>query len=413
MAAYCPFISNAPDAAPTSWSIEDAMNTAAAALPGHGPIPHDEWDRAPWNRRTFQRVRELVPTAQVRRSANPHAWKLAPQDIGTVQFELDGRSSSVAAFLESSYTDGFCVVHRGALVAEQYYNGMNAHSLHLVQSVSKSVTATALGIFAGRGELQLDALVTHYLPELLATAYRGATIQQVLDMTSGVYWDEDYTAPDSHCAKMDVAAGWKTRRDPDWPACMWELVLTLQQARGPHGQDFSYRSIETDVLGFVLERVAGMPLAELVSRELWMPMGAAEDACYTVDPAGFACACGGFNATLRDLARFGLLYATDGEARGGGLVPPEWLRQTRNGNPDLFRGAYREVLPRGAYRNQFWLEEAGRRVLLARGVFGQLIYMDPDAGFVAVKVSSWPEFVNPARTRTALAAMRAIRAALQ
>ena len=382
-------------------------------IPGRTVVPRDDWDREPWNRRTFQRVRELVPTAQVRRSDTPHIWPRAMQDVGTLQFEIDGRSSSIREFLESSYTDGFCIVHRGALVAEHYYNGMSEHTLHLVQSVSKSVTATALGILAGRGELRLDALVTHYLPELAATAYRGATIQQVLDMTSGVLWNEDYTAPDSHCAKMDVAAGWKARRNPDWPACMWDLILTLQQSRGPHGRDFSYRSIETDVLGFVLERVAGVPLAELVSRELWSPMGAAEDACYTVDPAGFACACGGFNATLRDLARFGLLYATGGDASGRELLPREWLRQTRNGNPDIFTGTYREVLPRGAYRNQFWLEEAGRRVLLARGVFGQLIYMDPDAEFVAVKVSSWPEFVNPTRTRTALAAVRAIRTALQ
>jgi CubicO group peptidase (beta-lactamase class C family) len=390
-----------------------AANTAGLLIPGRTVVPRDDWDREPWNRRTFQRVRELVPTAQVRRSETPHAWSRALQDLGGVQFEVDGRRSSVGNFLDSSYTDGFCVVHHGTLVAEQYFNGMNEHSLHLVQSVSKSITATTLGILAGRGELRLDTHVTHYLPELAATAYRGATLQQVLDMTSGVLWDENYTAPDSHCAKMDVAAGWKTRRNPDWPACMWDLILTLQQARGLHGQDFSYRSIETDVLGFVLERVAGVPLAELVSRELWAPMGAADDACFTVDPAGFACACGGFNATLRDLARFGLLYATGGEGPGRELVPAEWLQQTRNGNPDIFTGAYREVLPRGAYRNQFWLEEAGRRVLLARGVFGQLIYMDPDAGFVAVKVSSWPEFVNPNRTRTALAAVRAIRAALQ
>jgi CubicO group peptidase (beta-lactamase class C family) len=389
------------------------MHPPSQEIPDRTVLPRDDWDRGPRNRRTFQRVRELVPTAQVRRSDTPHVWARALQDLGTVPFEIDGRSSRVRDFLESSYTDGFCVVHRGRLVAEQYFNGMNEHSLHLVQSVSKSITATALGILAGRRELQLEVPVTYYLPELAATAYRGATVQQVLDMTSGVFWDEDYTAPDSHCAKMDVAAGWKTRRNPDWPECMWDLILTLQQSRGPHGQDFSYRSIETDVLGFVLERVAGMRLAELVSRELWAPMGAAEDACYTVDPAGFACACGGFNATLRDLARFGLLYVTAGEAQGRELVPAEWLRQTRSGNPDIFTGVYREVLPHGAYRNQFWLEEAGRRVLLARGVFGQLIYMDPDADFVAVKVSSWPEFVNPTRTRTALAAVRAIRSALQ
>jgi CubicO group peptidase (beta-lactamase class C family) len=254
--------------------------------------------------------------------------------------------------------------------------------------------------------------VTHYLPELAATAYRGATIQQVLDMTSGVHWDETYTAPDSHCAQMDVACGWKTTKDPSWPTCMWDLVLTLREARGPHGADFSYRSIETDVLAFVLERATGTRLAELVSKELWAPMGTEEDACFTVDPTGFACACGGLNATLRDLARFGQLYVAGGVSGDRQLIPEEWIRQTRAGDPDLFRGAYREVLPHGAYCNQFWLEDTARRVLLARGVFGQLIFMDPAAEFVAVKLSSWPEFVNPTRTRTALAAIRAIRDAL-
>jgi CubicO group peptidase (beta-lactamase class C family) len=141
-------------------------------------------------------------------------------------------------------------------------------------------------------------------------------------------------------------------------------------------------------------------------------MGAEEDACFTVDPTGFACACGGLNATLRDLARFGQLYVEGGVAGDRQLVPEEWIRQTRTGDSELFRGAYREVLPNGAYRNQFWLEDTVDRVLLARGVFGQLIFMDPAAEFVAVKLSSWPDFVNPTRTRTALAAIRAIRAAL-
>lgn len=375
-------------------------------------IPHDEWDRAPWNRYTFQHVREQVRTAQVRRSAAPLGWRCSPQDLGAIKFECDGLRTNVAEFLDSSFTDGFCVVHRGAIIAEHYDNGMDRRSTHLVQSVSKSVTSTVLGILAARGEIRFDAQVTHYLPELEATAYRGATIQQVLDMTSGVYWDEDYTAPDSHCAQMDVAAGWKAGGKPGWPKCMWEQVLTLQRSRGPHGHDFNYRSIETDVLGFVLERVSNMRLATLLSEELWAPMGAAEDGYFTVDPTGFACANGGFNATLRDLARFGWLYASGGEMQNRQLVTAEWIDRTCDGNPSLFTDVYREVLPRGAYRNQFWIEEAGRGVLLARGVFGQLIYVDPDAAFVAVKLSTWPEFVNPRRTRTALAAVRAIRDAL-
>lgn len=385
-----------------------------SGMPGQAFVvpPRADWDRGPWNRRTFQRVRELVPTAQVRRSSTPAPWSRALQDLGSVEIEIDGRRETVDQFLAASFTDGFCVVHRGKIVAEHYNNGMSEHTLHLVQSVSKSVTATALGILAARGQVRVDVPVTHYLPELAATAYRGATVQQVLDMTSGVQWDETYTAPDSHCAQMDVACGWKTTSDPTWPKSMWELLLTLRESRGPHGADFSYRSIETDVLGFVLERATGVRLAALVSNELWAPMGAEEDACYTVDPTGFACACGGFNATLRDLARFASLYVLGGANAARQIVPANWIENTRAGDTRLFRGSYQEVLPSGAYRNQFWVEDPVRRVLLARGVFGQLIFMDPAAEFVAVKVSSWPEFVNPDRTRTALAAIRAIRNAL-
>jgi CubicO group peptidase (beta-lactamase class C family) len=374
--------------------------------------PRDDWDRGPWNRRTFQRVRELVPTSQVRRSSTPLQWSRATQDISALQFEIDGRRDTIKGFLDASFTDGFCVVHRGKIVSELYDNGMNANTVHLLQSVSKSVTATTLGILVAQGRIRVDVPVTHYLPELAATAYLGATMQQLLDMTSGVYWDETYTTPDSHCAQMDVACGWKTTRDPSWPTCMWDLILTLRESRGVHGADFSYRSIETDVLGFAMERATGIRLAELVSTELWAPMGAEEDACFTVDPTGFACACGGLNVALRDLARFGQLYVTDGADGDRQIVPEDWIRQTRAGNPDLFHGAYREVLPNGAYRNQFWLEDTVRRVLLARGVFGQLVFMDPAAEFVAVKLSSWPEFVNPTRTRTALAAIRAIRDSL-
>jgi len=374
--------------------------------------PREDWDRAPWNRDTFRRVRELVPTSQVRRSSTPQALRSASQDVGSIAFEIDGRRDTISAFLKSSYTDGFCVVHNGTIVSEYYDQGMDGRTLHLLQSVSKSVTATTLGILAARGAIRTEAPVTHYLPELETTAYRGATIQQLLDMTSGVYWDETYTAPASHCAKMDVACGWKIAPDPGWPTNMWELILTLHEPRGTHGADFNYRSIETDVLGFAMERATGTRLAELVSRELWAPMGAEEDACFTVDPTGFACACGGLNATLRDLARFGLLYVSEGVAGGRQVVPRDWIERTRNGKPELFGGSYLEVLPYGAYSNQFWIEDSARRALLARGVFGQLIYMDPQAAFVAVKLSTWPEFVNPTRTRTALAAIHAIRDAL-
>ncbi|MGO4126616.1 serine hydrolase domain-containing protein [Inquilinus sp. YAF38] len=382
--------------------------------PGNSLIPRQDWDRAPWNRWTFQHVRDLLPTTQVWRGAGPASLLPADlQDIDAIPFAAEGQAYTIGSFLETNYADGLLVLHGGKIVAERYLNGMTPHSQHLSQSVAKSVVGTMAGILIGRGVVDPAASLTHYLPELEATAYRGATVQHVLDMTSGVVFDETYTALDSHMAQLDVASGWKERWNPNWPTNVWDLILSLKDLECPHGTSFRYRSIETDVLSFVLQRAAATPLAELVSRELWAPMGAEEDAYFTVDAAGYALGDGGFNATLRDYARFALLHLRGGEIDGRRVVSTEWIAGTRFGaDPTLFGGIYREVLPAGAYHNQFWIEDTARGVYMARGVFGQLIYIDPVADFAAVVLSSWPEFVSAARMRTALAAVRAIRGAL-
>lgn len=381
--------------------------------PGAPLVPRAEWDRAPWNRWTFQNVRSIVPTAQVwRGQGGPTEMLSAHQDIDRVEFELDGTRRTVANFMQAQYTDAFLVLHRGKVVAERYLSGMTARTPHLSQSVAKSIVGTVAGILIERGEIDPAAPLTQYLPELETTAYRGATVQHVLDMTSGVVFDETYTAHDSHMAQLDVASGWKDGHQPDWPKNVWELILTLKEAECPHGASFRYRSIETDALAFVLQRVSGLMLSELVSRELWSRMGAEEDAYFTVDPAGYALGDGGFNATLRDYGRFALLHLGQGNIGGQQVVPSRWIEETRHGKSYPLGDNYCQTLPRGSYHNQFWIEDQKRRAYMARGVFGQLIYIDPEGDFAAVILSSWPQFLSTDRTRTALSAIHAIRDAL-
>lgn len=390
-----------------------ATRFAPGDAAGETIVPRDDWDRAPWNRWSFQHVREIVPTAAVWRGAGPaSALPRHHQAIDDISFGLDGETSSIGAFLESSFTDGFIVLHHGQIIAERYMNGMTERTQHLSQSVAKSITGTVAGILVGRGVLDPQALVTDYLPELEATAYRGAKVQHVLEMTSGVAFDEEYTSPDSDIAKVDVASGWKTCSRPGWPRTMWKVILGLTRQECEHGASFRYRSIETDVLAFVLERITGQRLPELVSRELWAPMGAEEDAYFTVDPAGYALADGGFNATLRDYARFGLLHAQNGIINGRQILPADWIAATRKADHSKFLGDYRITLPNGGYKNQFWIEDVSKRAYMARGVFGQYIYIDPDADFVAVKLSSWPDFTSDIRSRQVIAAINAIKLAV-
>lgn len=378
-------------------------------------IPQDDWDRAPWNRWTFQHVRELLPTAEIWRGDGP-TWELArkPANLGKIKFPAhDSTETRLQDWIDSSYTDGILVLHQGAIVFEQYHNDMSARTLHLSQSMAKSVVASVAGILIGRGLLDAAELVTHYLPELESTAWKGATLQQVMDMTTGVAYTEDYEALDSDIAMTDIACGWKAAKPGvDAPACMWDQILGLGKTVREHGELFQYRSIETDVLAHCLERVTQTRLAQLVSRELWQPLGCEESACFTLDAAGYALACGGLNATLRDYARFGQMLLQQGKVQGQQVVPAPWVADIHNADHELFGEPYTEAAPNGAYRNQFWIEDVDRKAYMARGVFGQLIYIDPAQDLVAVKLSSWPEFTSVPRLRTTLNAIHAIGAFL-
>jgi CubicO group peptidase (beta-lactamase class C family) len=234
-------------------------------------------------------------------------------------------------------------------------------------------------------------------------------------MGSGVAYSEEYTDPFSDVGQTDVASGWKAQPAGDaraWPQTMWEQILGLKTKEAEHGSRFLYRSIETDVVTFALERISGLRLPELMSRDIWQKLGVEESANYTVDPAGYGLACGGLNASLRDYARFGQMVAQDGFFNGQQIVPAAWIVETRRGNPALFGADYRATMPKGAYHNQFWIEDHETPVLECHGVFGQWIYADPAHDFVAVKLSSWPTFLDDALFLEAHAAIHAIKQTL-
>ncbi len=375
--------------------------------------PRMDWDRPPWNRWAFQHVRELLPTVEVwRGDGGVRALPRAECDLdGLAVPGVAGEPSTLADLLDETYTDGFLVLKDGAVVHERTFNGMSERTLHLSQSMAKSVTACVAGILVERGLLDPAAPVTGYLSELAGTAWKGATLRHVLDMRSGVRFSESYEDRTSDIGQLDVACGWKPvppDADPafQWPGHVWELILRLQHADRPHGAAFEYRSIETDVLAFAMERVTGKRLAQLVSEELWQRIGAEESACFTVDPAGYALADGGFNATLRDYARFGQMILHD----GAGIVPGAWIEATRNG-PD-HGPHYSELMPEASYRNQFWIEDPRSRNLMCRGVFGQLVHVDFAARMVTVKLSSWPDFSSVPFSVATLRAIHTIAEAL-
>jgi CubicO group peptidase (beta-lactamase class C family) len=371
----------------------------------------ENWTSFPHLRWGFQHVREIVPTARIGRGGAVLELDHHQRDLGGIVFEPPaGGRMTVSEMLDQTSTDGFLVLQHGRIVTERYENGMTSATTHLLQSVSKSVAGTVAGIVAGRGLLDPGAPVTEYLPELSGTSFDGATLRDVLDMRTGTGYDETYSDRNSDVCITEEIAGWCNPRKRLPFSNLYEQIAHLDNAR-PHGELFEYRSILTDLLGWILERVTETPYAELVSRELWSQIGAEHDAEITIH-RGITLPDGGMCVTLRDLARFGLLNLREGRVGERQVVPREWVLDSRHGD-DASRQAFEnsdraDERPGWLYRNQWWVIDHERGISTALGIHGQFAYINPPAGVVCVKLSTWPEALDLEKSGICLAAFAAI-----
>jgi hypothetical protein len=351
------------------------------------------WQEPPFNRWGFQHVAELIPTARIRRGDGP-VWELPRDERDLSDLSIGPDGNVLDAFLERTYTDGIVAVHGGTVVFERSFNAMRPDSRHLLMSVSKSVTSAVCGVLVGRGLLSPADLVTKHLPELAGTSWDGCTVRALLDMRAGTRFDEDYANPKADVRVYEQIYLWRPRTDSGLPDDITAYYTLLENAR-PHGGPFDYRSILTDVLAWVMERAAGERLHELISRDLWQPMGAEADAEITLDGHGNPMADGGISCTLRDLARFGLLLRDRGRRGDREVIPAAWIDDTLTPDPDTVE-AFESSLdarefPEGAYyRNQFWVIDPAAPIFLCSGINGQSVLVHGPADVVVAKFSTWP-----------------------
>jgi hypothetical protein len=376
------------------------------------------WQDPPFNRWAFQHLRELIPTVRISRGSGPvRRLPRAERDLSGITFRSGTRELTVAEMLAESYTDGFLVLHRGRIVTEQYFNGMSPDTPHLLMSVSKSVVSTVAGVLAGQQRLDPGALAETVVPELAGTSFAGATVQDLLDMRTGTHFDETYDNPAADVRAYERVYLWRPDGPEPRPADALAYYATLRND-GPHGGPFEYRSILTDVLGWVLERAGRARLHDLIARLVWQPMGAEFDAEVTVDAHGNAMADGGICATLRDLGRFGLFFAETGQPTSRWpAVPAPWVADTiagaRDGPQAFMAGGAGRLHPPGAhYRNCWWVTDPARSFFYAAGINGQKVYVDVPSQVVVAKLSTWPTALHAASFVTT-DAVRAIAATLR
>src|SRR5262245_51022064 len=376
------------------------------------------WRTSPFNQWAFHHVRELLPTADIAHDAtNVRELPVTTASLERLRISAaGGQELTLDQALTATCTDSIVVLHRGSIVLERYFNGMTERSPHIFMSVTKSLLGLLAGVLVGRGLLNCSQLVTDVIPELKSTAWDGATVMQLLDMRTGVAFDEDYQATSGPMLAYRRAAGWNPLAPGEQPSDLRAFFRELRQSEGPHGGRFCYVSPNSDLLGWIIERVSGRRYPDLFSELLWQPMGAAESAYITVDRFGAPRTAGGMCATTRDLARVGQMLLEGGSHRGRQVVPKAWIDMIANdGDAEAWlAGNLASYYPGKPihYRAKWYVERGESPILFCLGIHGQNLFVDAKREIVIAKFSSQSQPLDVACIALTGALVSALRRAL-
>ncbi len=378
-------------------AYEDGAPPAAPLMQGFPPAAEHRvtWHNfmtPPHNRWAFHNLGRIRPSITVERGASPCSPLLsAPQAIDDFRFEsAAGRLVTLQEHLEASCTDGWLVMKNGAVVQEHYFNGHQSHKRHIMFSVTKSLIGVLAEAMVGSGQLRDAALASHYVPELIGSAFGDATVRQLLDMAVAIDYDEVYDDPLSGSSQFGYACGLTV--PPPGLIVSQSLYEYLPATRknGEHGGFFHYVTATTEALAWVMERASGRSCAEQL-RDVWQGLGCERDGYFVADPWGRNVAGAGFNATLRDMARFGALLLAKGEVQGRQLIPAAAIDSVlQGGDPAIYAANENFALwsPGATYKSQWYVYP--HEALLAVGIHGQILYADFAQQVVIVKQSSLP-----------------------
>ena len=373
-----------------------SITAAAQAAPPIKAADVLVWSQAERQDR-FWRMETLLPHRRVPAGGRIHA--LPKGRPLALTLERDGAPDSLDAFMARDHTAGLLVLQDGRVRLERYGPTLTPERHWAGFSITKSITSTLYGAAIRSGAIDgIDDPVTRYLPEMKGSAYDAVTIRNLLTMTSGVKWNEDYTDPKSEVARM-----YGTPPDPGFDPIV-SFMRKLPREAAP-GTKWNYKTGETDLAGILLMRATGKSLSQLLSETLWRPYGMARDAVWMIDAQGHEPGGCCLSATLEDYGRFGQFVLDGGKIGRRPVLAEGWLekattRQVETGRPGVGYG-------------YFWWPGADGG-FDARGIFGQMIHVDPKRRLVIVALAAWPVAYDEAhaaeRTRLMAAIARAVDA---
>ena len=391
------------------------MQGAPPAVKQRIRFEDDKFFRFPEIRWSLSHIRELMPSATVWRGPG------APSDLGSpssadtaaieaLQFtDMHGKTVGWSQSLSDTYTDGILILHKGKTVYERYFGALSPQRAHACFSITKSYAATLTAMLVHERVLDENQLIPHYLPEMAGTAYADATLRQVMDMQIGVRYSEAYADPTAEIWMYGRAGGLRPRPEGYvGPTNYYDYLKTLAK-EGAHGEAFAYKTVNTEVMCWVMARVTGLGFADLLSQRIWSRLGCNEDGYVVVDSIGVAMGGGGLNATLKDLGRFGEMMRCQGAWQGEQVIPAAVVADIRRGeDPKKFAKAGYTLLPEYSYRSMWWVSAPKDGYFEGRGIHGQRLYIAPAHELVIARFASHPVATSAANDPVTLPAFAAV-----
>lgn len=331
----------------------------------------------------FCRMGDFFATVDLAPSPKPYEFPSGPKLALPETFEFDGSTRTSAGFLADTDTAALLVLHEGLVRSEQYWLTGGADVQWISWSVAKSFVSALIGIAIGEGHIGgVDERVDAYVPELAGSAYEGVSIRDVLQMSSGARWNEDYSDPNSDVARLGAALS--------GVGSLLEFVCGMEGEREA-GTNCHYNSADTQVLGLMLIAATGRSITNYMQEKLCDPLGMESPGAWMVDGQGVEMAFGGLNLTARDYAKLGELFRRGGDWHGNQIVPADWVAaSTSSDEPHMQVGQIMvdgEVFPFG-YAYQWWVPSGGDGAFTAIGIYNQFVFVDPASGATVVKLSA-------------------------
>jgi len=332
----------------------------------------------------FHNMEELFPTRRIAPPAQAAPLR-EPAAPLAFTYSYKGKTKTLEDFAADTRTSGLLVLRGNRILHERYYMGAAPDSRFISFSVGKSFVSSLIGMALADGKIRsLDDRMVDYLPDLKGGAYEATTIKDVLEMSSGTAFEEEYAD-----AKSGIG-GFLALFDKNQGG-LYDYSRQFKSVRAP-GVKFNYASADTEILGALLTKATGQRPADYMTQKLWKPMGAEAEARWILDQPGDAgreVAAGGLLIRLRDYARFGYLAAHDGVAIDGRQVLPKgWIaKATQPQRPQVQYGKLGDG-PLG-YGYQWWLIPGPDRAFTGEGIYGQFLMVNPDLDLVVVKTSAW------------------------